>query len=162
MNIPTATLILTGAIGCVTAYIAYQQWLTAKNKFRLDLFEKRFAVFEAAMKMVSIAVQKGDVPDEARREFLIATKGVQFLCDQKLQDYCDTLAKEALSVRVGQQEMDSLPVGPQRAKSAVALGERIKWFSDQVDEIPKRFGEFLQIRGASPAWPRPLPGRSRE
>jgi hypothetical protein len=148
LNLPTATLILTGTIGCVTVYIAWQQTGIARNKLRLDLFERRFAAFEAARKLVSIAVRKGDVPDEARQEFLVATKGVEFLCDQTLQDYCDTLAKEALSVRSGKQLVDSdLPVGDQRTKSAVALGERIKWFNDQVDEIPKRFAPFLKIRG---------------
>jgi hypothetical protein len=149
LDTPTTTLILTGAIGCVTVYIAWQQWQTAKNKLRFELFERRFAAFDAAMKLVSIAVKKGDVPDEARQEFLVATKGVQFLCDQKLQDYCDTLAKEALSVRVGKQllDSDSLPVGTRRTQSAVALGDRIKWFSDQVDEIPRRFASFLKIRG---------------
>jgi hypothetical protein len=77
-----------------------------------------------------------------------STKGAQFLFNQKLQDYCDTLAKEALSVRVGKQLLDSdLPVGPQRTQSAEALGELIKWFSDQVDEIPKRFAPFLKIHG---------------
>jgi len=33
----------------VTAYIAIQQWRTNKNKLRLDLFDRRWAVFEAAM-----------------------------------------------------------------------------------------------------------------
>src|SRR5260221_1527384 len=129
-----ATLILSARIARVSADlsrvssgIASQQLETAKNKLRLDLFERRYAAFEAAMKLASIAVAKGDIPDEARREFVIATKGVEFLFDQKLQDYCDTLAKEALSVRAGQQDMDSLPLGNQPAKSAVALGERIKW-----------------------------------
>jgi hypothetical protein len=142
-----ATLILSSRIARVSADLASQQLETAQNKLRFDLFDRRFAAFEAAMKLVSIAVRKGDVPDEARHEFLVATKGVEFLFDRELQDYCDTLAKEALSVRVGQQEMDSLPVGNQRAASAVALGDRLKWFNDQVDEIPKRFGPFLRIRG---------------
>ena len=147
MNIPTATLILTGTIGCVTSYIAVQQWLTAKNKLRLDLFDRRFPVFEATMKLVSIAIQKGDIPDEARRAFLIATRGAQFLFDQKLQDYCDVLAKEAISVRVGEQMMDYLPVGDRRTKSAEAWAERMEWFTEQMDEIPKRFAPFLKIHG---------------
>lgn len=147
LDIPTVTLILTGAIGCVTSYIAIQQWLTAKNKLRLDIFDRRYPVFEAALKLVSIAVQKGDVPDEARREFVIATRGAQFLFDQKLQDYCDALAKEAINVRVGEQMMDSLPLGDRRTKSAEAWAERMKWFTEQVDEIPKRFAPFLKIRG---------------
>jgi hypothetical protein len=103
-----ATLILSSRIARVSAdlarvnaHIASQQLETAKNKLRHDLFERRFAAFEAAMELVSIAVTKGDVPDEARREFLVATKGVQFLFNRKLQDYYDGFAREAINVRVG-------------------------------------------------------------
>jgi hypothetical protein len=47
--IPTCSLILTGAIAIVTLYIAYQQYQTAKNKLRLDLFKKRYPVYEAVL-----------------------------------------------------------------------------------------------------------------
>jgi hypothetical protein len=99
------------------------------------------------MKLVSIAVTKGDIPDEARREFVIATKGVEFLFDRDLQDYCDTLAKEALNVRVGEHILGYSPVGDQRTKTAEAWAGRMKWFTEQIDEIPKRFAPFLRIRG---------------
>ncbi len=109
-----ATLVLSARIARVSADlsrvssdIAYQQLDTAKNKLRLDLFEHRYAAFEAALKLVSIIVQKGDVPDEARREFVIATRGVEFLFDRELQAYCDTLAKEALNVRWGERMLET-------------------------------------------------------
>jgi hypothetical protein len=150
-----ATLILSARIARVSADlsrvssgIASQQLETAKNKLRLDLFERRYAAFEAALKLASIAVTKGDIPNEARREFVVATRGVQFLFDQEIQDYCDKLAKEAVSVRVGEQMLDSsLPVGDQRTQTAKAWEEQMKWFTEQMAEIPKRFGPFLKIRG---------------
>jgi hypothetical protein len=149
-----ATLILSARIAGVSAKlsrvssdIASQQLETAKNKLRLDLFEHRYAAFEAALKLVSITVQKGDIPDEARREFVIATRGVEFLFDRELQDYCDTLAKEALNVRRGERMLETLPVGEQRTRTAEAWPDRMKWFTEQMEEIPKRFGPFLKIRG---------------
>ena len=59
--LPICTLILTGVIGIVTLYIAYQQYRTAKNKLRLDLFDRRLPVFEAAMKLAAGIVSKGSV-----------------------------------------------------------------------------------------------------
>jgi hypothetical protein len=79
LSIPTTTLFVGIATLLVTGYIAWQQLQTARNKFRLDLFDRRFPVFEAAMKLVLIAVQEGDISDEARREFFTATRGVEFL-----------------------------------------------------------------------------------
>jgi hypothetical protein len=36
-------------IALVVAYLAYRQWRIAKQKLRLDLYAKRFAVFEIAL-----------------------------------------------------------------------------------------------------------------
>jgi hypothetical protein len=99
------------------------------------------------MNLVSIAVTKGDVPDEARREFLIATKGVEFLFNQEVADYCEALAKESVNVRVGEMMLETLPLGERRTKSAEAWADRMVWFTNQLDEIKKRFGPFLKIEG---------------
>jgi hypothetical protein len=152
LNIPTATLCVSIATLLVTGYIAWQQWQTAKNKFRLDLFDRRFPVFEAAMKFVWVAGPKGDVSDKERMEFSVATKGVQFLFNQKLQDYCDKLASEAISLHLGYKLKD-LPAGDDPVNSAEqqkrieAWAERAQWFNEQVGEIPKLFGPFLRVRG---------------
>jgi hypothetical protein len=126
VNIPTATLCVSITTLSVTGYIAWQQWQTAKNKFRLDLFDRRFPVFQAAMKLVWIAAEKGDIPEEARREFLIATRGVEFLFDQKLQKYCDKLANEAvilyLAYKVKDFPRSDDPVASAKQKKGLGLG----------------------------------------
>jgi hypothetical protein len=147
------SLVLTGVIGLVALYIAYQQYQTAKNKLqttknklRLDLFDKRLAVFEAAMTLASTVVQKRDVTDQQRSEFAIAARGAVFLFDQKLQDYCDKLHKEALNVHVAKEKLVGLSPGGERGKSAEALDQRILWFKEQLNtEIPKQFNPFLRI-----------------
>jgi hypothetical protein len=85
--------------------------------------------------------------DSARKaKFMVATKGVQFLFDQELQDHCDALASEALNVRIGSEKIESLPIGEERARSEGARADRIAWFNQQVHAMPKRFAPFLQIR----------------
>jgi hypothetical protein len=148
LDIPAATLILTVAIGCVTAYIAIQQWRINKNKLRLDLFDRRWSVFEATMRLAEIVITKGDISLEEVHRFAFATKGVEFLFNRELQDYCDDqLHKEALAVHMGKRKIDSLPEGDERDKSTVLWQDRIVWFSDQRKEIQKRFAPFLKIWG---------------
>jgi hypothetical protein len=152
LNIPTASLFVGIATLSVTGYIAWQQMRTAKNKFRLDLFDRRFPVFEAAMKFVSIAAQKGDVSEEARQEFLIATRGVEFLFDRKIQDYCDKLINEAVNLHHGFKLKDLPRSGApeqdaKHIKRIETWSERAQWFNEQVEEVPKRFGPFLRVRG---------------
>lgn len=51
-------LLGTLAIGGVAGVIAWQQWRTAKDKVKLDLFDRRFAVFMDARQLVSEAIAR--------------------------------------------------------------------------------------------------------
>jgi hypothetical protein len=147
MSVSTATLSLGIATLLVTGYIAWQQWQTARNKFRLELFDRRFPVYEATMKLAVALGKQGICTQEEFDEFVIATKGVRFLFNQKLEDYCETLRKRAIAVITANQNLDALPTHEERAKSGEYLDQRRSWFNDQLDEIPKRFKRFLKTRG---------------
>ena len=94
--------------------------------------------------MVLIAFREGNITVEARQEFLLATKGVEFLFNKKLQEYRDKLASEALNVINGKEKMKSLAYPDDERE---AQRGRLKWFNQQVEEIPKLFAPFLKVRG---------------
>jgi hypothetical protein len=105
-------------------------------------------VFEAVMRLTEIISSRGNISLEEVREVAFATKSVRFLFNKKLQDYCDKeLYTEALAVHMGKQKIESLAEGEQRDESTGILQDRIVWFIDQRNEIPKRFAPFLRIRG---------------
>ena len=45
--VPVLSALLTPTIAIITTYIAYEQWRTNRNKLKLDLFDRRFAVYDA-------------------------------------------------------------------------------------------------------------------
>jgi len=53
-----AQLVTTLVLGLIAAYIAWRQWRTAHDRLILDLFERRFQVFQELMPTVSAAVNK--------------------------------------------------------------------------------------------------------
>ena len=128
---------------------AERQARTARNKLRLDLFERRFSVFEALMRLAQIAVAKADVPDEERQRCAIATKGALFLFDADIQNYCDNLIKEALTLQAAKMIIDTKQgAGSEQYERTLKVhSEGVKWFSEQIDEIPKRFAKFLKLEG---------------
>lgn len=148
MDLPTATLLLGVVTLMVTGYIALQQWQINKNKLRLDLFDRRWAVFEAAMRLAASAVHKPTITSDDLREFATATRGVRFLFNKSLEEYCDKLRTEAVAILFENRKLEDLPVGDERTTIAKTLEGRLFWFSDQIDTgIPKRFARFMKIRG---------------
>jgi len=97
---------------------------------------------------LAIAIaRKGICTDEQLREYAIASKGVRFLFDQQMEDYCRKLYNEAIAVQVGKEKMEGLPPDNERVTSSEAWNKRVRWFNEQVDEMPIRFAPFLRIRG---------------
>jgi hypothetical protein len=128
---------------------AEKQAETARNRLRLDLFERRFTVYEALMVMAAIAAQKGEVTSEERRTCAIATKGAEFLFNKEIDDYCLKLGREATLLGLDNHHINQLKStgAKQYLEAEVSKGERMIWFNTQIDEMPKRFAEFLKIEG---------------
>jgi ABC-type nickel/cobalt efflux system permease component RcnA len=82
-------LILIPFIG---AYIAWQQMRIAWSKLQFDLYEKRFAIYAAARKLISEAVSHGNVSDASLRAYMLGAADV-FLLNNELSRYLDELAK---------------------------------------------------------------------
>jgi hypothetical protein len=88
--IPAVMTVLIAAVAVVVAHsqycvargmheVARQQHRTAEDKLRLDLFEKRSAVYEAVKRFIYNAKASGTVSDDALLDFLRDTQGSDFL-----------------------------------------------------------------------------------
>ena len=145
MDTPTVTLIATSVIGfgtivngAIAVYIAHQQSLTNRSQLRFHLFDKRFAVYKAAMTLVTVVMVK-DITGEEVHEFEEAAGSALFLFGddgKKIQDYCDLLRKEAFKLLAAQSE-----------NRESDRKEHRKWFSKQYEEIPKLFNSSLKVTG---------------
>lgn len=59
-----ATAGATLAVGLLVAFIAYRQWAVARTKLKLDLFEKRYALYRRIEKALQPNVRLEDWSDE--------------------------------------------------------------------------------------------------
>jgi hypothetical protein len=77
-------------IGLVAAGIAWRQHAVAQTKLKLDLFDRRYQVFERAWKFLSEVVQTGPgdgLGDYASEEFTDVIPQAGFLFGGEIQDY---------------------------------------------------------------------------
>lgn len=87
--------LLTPVIAVLGAYIAFQQWRTANNKFRLDMFDRRFAVYKATITVVSIVAHRSVVTRQEAEAFEIAVRGAKFIFDDDVGAYLDKVQESA-------------------------------------------------------------------
>ena len=74
-------------IGKRQANTAAQSMEVARNKLRLDLFERRLAVFEAANKFINKVSRRRRVTADERADLMNETKAAQWLFDERTAKY---------------------------------------------------------------------------
>jgi hypothetical protein len=140
-------LILAGVIGAVTVYIAWQQWRTNRNQFRLHLFDRRIVIYDAALELAARVVYKGTVTQEELWSFMRKACEASLFFDDKIQAYCQELLKNGFDLITANEVVEAGPDAPNYKDMVQMKGSILKWFRKQSDKEAKpHFEPFLRIR----------------
>lgn len=138
--------LLTPIVAVLGSLIAYRQWRLAQNKLKLDLFDRRFSVYEAARNLLSSIMTSGKAKDEEVFKFMVATREAKWLLDASVAEYLDKhLYHKALDLQTLAAELEGVPVGDVRTKNIYAQAEIKKWFMAQFEVLDEKFTPYLQL-----------------
>lgn len=134
------------AIAVLGAAIAYRQWRTAQNKLKLDLFEKRFAVYDAARRLLASVLTSGKVRDEEMFKCFVATREAKWLLSDQVAHYLDkVLRHRLLELQALDAELEGVPVGPDRSANVKKQTEIKNWLGLQFDALDENFAPYLRL-----------------
>jgi hypothetical protein len=134
-----ATLFLSVAV----VVIAWQQWRVAENKLRLDLFERRYKVYEATRTFLSLIAREATFTDAQFMDFGVVTLDAEFFFKPDVAEYLSQIKMRALDMRVNQRLYEDLPQGDERSRHVEAEHDQLIWLKDQFAELPKIFAPYL-------------------
>lgn len=142
--IPSAGLFVVGAVGAV---IAWQQAHTARTKLRLELFDKRKPIYDAARAFLGAVSTTGRVDRAELLAFLQASSEVRFLFSDHLADYLKMMTDRAYDVHLEEQLISGLPPGPSEARThhVNKRSGHWKWIRSQYWELEHQFEPFMRI-----------------
>lgn len=80
--------IFAPVIAALGILIAYRQWRTAQNKLKLELFEKRLAVYEAVDFFITCHMRKHGDKSDVGREFHQALSTARWLFEPSVLYFC--------------------------------------------------------------------------
>jgi hypothetical protein len=113
-GITITVAIISALIALIAGVIALQQFLLGKEKFRLDLFEKRYAVFQAVDLFLYKAITTRDLTNEDFLEFNQNTQTISFIFDEEITSLVNTIRSKARDVRFIKNDLDKMPQGDAR------------------------------------------------
>ncbi|MGB7769822.1 MAG: hypothetical protein WBN22_13340 [Verrucomicrobiia bacterium] len=136
---PFATLI----IGFGVIFIAWQQWKVSHAKLRLDLFDRRYKVYEATRKLLAGIMSDATFSDSQLFTFYAGTSDVEFLFDKDVVDYLEQIRKRALHMRLLSKTFQPLPVGDERSRLVNEESAEMLWLTHQIMDMAKVFSPYL-------------------
>jgi hypothetical protein len=135
--------------GAFLAFIAYLQWRTAEQRAALELFEHRYALFQAFREAVGqLTTASRDFDQQQETDFLEAKERAYFFFGDNVQRYLDELWQDIKRVRAADTEFPLIgPVGDQQTRATsnqarqMAL-DRIKQFENAGRPL---FGQYMRF-----------------
>jgi hypothetical protein len=137
--------LLTPVIGVVTTIILVNQHRLEKRKLRLQLFDKRYAVYLAAMEYITTIMREGKSTAAAQASFLRDSRDRGFLFDKRIHQFLDDVWKQSVSLEMHQEIFRDLPVGAERTKhveAAAAIKTQLPALAERAQEL---FGAYLKM-----------------
>ena len=133
----------TLTIGLAVVFVAWQQRQIARHKLRLDLFDRRYKVYDATRKFISIILREARFEDTELFEFYAGTSDAEFLFDSAVVAYLEQLRKRAVHMSTAQRLFEPMPVGDERSRHVQAAHDDLVWITEQITAMSKVFTPYL-------------------
>lgn len=125
---------ITAVIAAMVALISYRQYLLAKEKLKLDLFEKRFAVYKGTQKFLTVIFSNATCTKDDLFEFRRNTQDGTFLFGKDIPSYINKIDSKALELKSTKEKSTTLPGREERTELAT---KNTQLLGELIDELPK-------------------------
>ena len=141
-------------ISAIVAWIAIRQYQTNKRqqlvneeRFKLDLFDRRYKVFDATRDLFFNIMQSGAEFDKRDLpKFAIKTIDATFLFDKTISRFIEKALSYAIQLERINIQCNNLPVGAELDKLVKAQMEITGWFSGKYYELQNLFSPYLKFK----------------
>ena len=143
------------AVGVFTALIARQQREISQrqleiNRYRvnLDLYDRRWEVYESFVKYVAVALKDLNPKTNDTAEFARATQQTEYLFSADVKEYRKTMIGHGANLHMWNgMYRDGQEYPPDYNHNEVVEGrqEESKWFAAQLDAMVEKFKPYLDL-----------------
>ncbi len=143
-------------ISVLLTYIAYQNYriskagfFVQKDKLRLDLFDRRYRVFEALRKLLSLFISNANFTRVELQTFVNDSSDAEFLFGKDIKDYVDEVKKRGLKLaQLHDHFLEPKTLGIRNDGETIRqleINELESWFKDQFQEYGNLFKKYLHF-----------------
>jgi hypothetical protein len=132
-------------LGCFAAYISWRQWWTGNYRLRLDMFDRRYAVYDATKLLVDKITLNDQVTSSDFIEFRNNVRGAEFIFDGETREFLQQLIDFSWKAYMARSRQDRTKDDQKFGK---LLDEEIQYLERVQAEGPrleKIFAKYLNL-----------------
>lgn len=133
-------------IAATAAWIAFRQFQIARNRLKLDLFDKRIEVYEAVREALSSISRQGNLTQEQQIQYLQGTRTARWLFGPEVFQYLDETLWHKIVELEYYNTMSRDSEGGARSQHIQAKTETFKWMISQYKEFDALVAEYLSLQ----------------
>lgn len=133
-------------IATIAAWIAFRQSQIARNKLKLDLFDRRMEVYTAVREALGSITRQGNLTQEQQLQYLQGTRAARWLFGPDVFKYLDeTLWHKIVNLEL-HNTMSKDSSEPERIKHVHARAETMTWMVAQYKDFDALVAKYLSLR----------------
>jgi hypothetical protein len=138
--------ILLVLISCLGAWIAYKQVKIATAKLNLDLYDKRFEVFEGARSLLLTILQDANVSTGDVITFNTNITEAVFLFEADVRKYLDGLRERALALHTKNEQLRAMREEDKRRDALIdGIAALETEFASEYERLEAAFRPYLKL-----------------
>jgi hypothetical protein len=123
--------------------IAALQWRVARNKLRLDLFDRRYKVYEATQKFVDSINNDPEHVESYLNDFSVGTSNAEFLFDADVLQYIKLVRERAVDMLTARKLYEAEQDSEERTRNVQKYAADHAWLIEQATAMTKTFAPYL-------------------
>ena len=135
----------TPIIALIVTFIAYQQWRTAQNKLKLDLFDRRFLIYQAAHSFISLIEQHVSVTQDELYKFRADTRSAKWIMSPNIWNYFEELCNNAQNLQNIKAKLTCSSSASEKSAQQKEKDDLTKWFAEQHEKFDALCESTLRI-----------------
>jgi hypothetical protein len=139
------TALITPTVAIAGVAIAILQWKLSKIRYKHELFDKRWQQFSAIRDFMGKARTRGKVTQNDDYEFIVSTRGCEFLFDNDVKLFVEEVFKKSGYLNSLNEELEGLTESEDRKRNVSNQRVTKDWFETQINDLGVRFKKFLKL-----------------
>ena len=119
-------------VAIAVGYVAYRQWATARDRVKLDLFEKRYAVYHELTTVLATTLQDGTIAYGDVLALSRSIRGYEFLFGKEVESYLKEITEKLNSLAYYEGQIALGGDNPNYDRSVDQSAELTNYVHDQL------------------------------